>query len=158
MAEKRHYSSRGVVLLPTPFFLGSNQIQKPPWCRNQKVRVLVQAITLLLFAPAADEQRRANAVLTRSELLDLVFDLDGEFLARNQHQNNKILVEMSGFELEVRESDRSGYVIHEKKGERNEISECLSTACRALENNVAVTEDAGDLISNSAMEKTTDSI
>ena len=85
MAEKRHYSSRGVVLLPTPFFLGSNQIQKPPWCRNQKVRVLVQAITLLLFAPAADEQRRANAVLTRSELLDLVFDLDGEFLARNQH-------------------------------------------------------------------------
>ena len=118
----------------------------------------MQAITLLLFAPAADEQRRANAVLTRSELLDLVFDLDGEFLARNQHQNNKILVEMSGFELEVRESDRSGYVIHEKKGERNEISECLSTACRALENNVAVTEDAGDLISDCCREKTTDSI
>ena len=100
MAEKRHYSSRGVVLLPTPLFLGSDQIQKPPWRRNQKVRVLVQAITLLFFAPAADEQRRANAVLTRSELLDLVFDLDGEFLARNQHQHNKILVEMSGFELQ----------------------------------------------------------
>ena len=65
---------------------------------------------------------------------------------------------MSDFELEKGESDRSRYVIHEKKGERNEISECLSTACRALENNVAVTEDAGNLISDCGMEKTTDSI
>ena len=65
---------------------------------------------------------------------------------------------MRGFELEKGESDRFGYVIHEKKGERNEISECLSTACRALENNVAVTEDTGNLVSDCEMEKTTDSI
>lgn len=60
----------------------------------------MEAIALLLFAPAADKQRRTNAVLTRSELFEFAFDLDGEFLARNQHQNNKILVETRGFELE----------------------------------------------------------